>query len=93
MGLTLDSTVWLEQQKFVEAPEGEVLYMMNQQTGSYLYLNEVATVIWKQLKSPIQVSSLCQHFERKFEVSPHECQAEVLRVLGQLERMGSLQVR
>ncbi len=93
MQITLDSTVCLKPQQFVEAQEGEVLYTMNQQTGSYLYLNEVATAIWGQLKLPIQVSSLCLNLEREFEVSPTECQTEVLRVLGQLEQMGNLNVQ
>jgi hypothetical protein len=91
--LRLDSTVSLKDKDLVQAPNGGVLYMMNLKTGKYIYLNEVATQIWQHIKTPIAVAEVCRKLEAEFEVTPLQCQKEVLAFLGQLENMGNLEIR
>ncbi len=90
--ISLNSKVVLKDQNLVQAPNGDVLYMMNVKNGDYLYLNEVATQIWQHIKSPIQVLEICQHLEAEFDVTFEQCQQEVLAFLGKLEQLGNLEI-
>jgi DNA-directed RNA polymerase delta subunit len=89
----LSATVVVNVQNWVQVPNGDVLYMMNLKTGKYLYLNEVATEIWRHLKTPITVSEICQKLEAAFEVDAAQCQKEVLSFLAQLKQEGNLEIR
>jgi hypothetical protein len=91
--LSLNAKVVLQDKNLVQAPNDDVLYMMNLKTGNYLYLNQVATQIWQHIKSPIVVSEVCQKLEAEFEVAPAQCQKEVLAFLRELEKLGNLEIR
>lgn len=91
--LTLNSSVVLRQKDLVQAPNGDVLYMMNLKNGDYLYLNEVATQIWQRIKTPIVVAEVCRQLELVFAVPQEQCQSEVLAFLREIERRGNLDVR
>ncbi len=90
--LNLNSKVVLKDQNLVQAPNGDVLYMMNVKNGDYLYLNEVATQIWQHIKSPIRVLEVCQQLEAEFDVGFEQCQTEVLTFLSKLEQLGNLEI-
>ncbi len=90
--VNLNSTVVLKDQNLVQAPNGDVVYMMNVKNGDYLYLNEVATQIWGQIKSPIRVLEVCRQLEAEFDVSFEQCQTEVLAFLSKLEQLGNLEI-
>jgi hypothetical protein len=91
--LSLNAKVVLKDKNLVQAPNGDVMYMMNLKTGNYLYLNPVATQIWQHIKNPIVVSEVCQKLEAEFEVAPAQCQKEVLAFLRELEKLGNLEIR
>jgi hypothetical protein len=91
--LSLNAKVVLKDKNLVQAPNGDVLYMMNVKTGKYIYLNQVATQIWQHIKTPIVVAEVCQKLESEFDVAPAQCQKEVLTFLAELEKLGNLEIR
>ena len=91
--IKLDVKVVFNDQNWVQAPNGDVMYMMNLKTGKYLYLNEIATEIWQHIKTPITVAEICQKLEAAFEVSSTQCQQEVFGFLKKLQQEGTLEIR
>jgi DNA-directed RNA polymerase delta subunit len=90
--IKLDVKVVLNDQHWVQAPNGDVLYMMNVKTGKYLYLNEVATEIWRHIKTPITVQEICLKLEAAFDVDAAQCQNEVIGFLNKLKQEGNLEI-
>lgn len=90
--LTPSSSVVLDAENLIQAPLAEELYMMHVEKGTYLYLNDVATLIWNRLREPITVAALCDALSGEFDVSPERCRADVLAFLRELHGKGMLRV-
>ncbi|MBK1875655.1 PqqD family protein [Pelagicoccus mobilis] len=69
--------------------DGEVVSMSIAE-GSYFGINGVGSEIWRRIKSPRRVDELCQELVSKFEVSPEQCEADVLEFLEELRGSGLL---
>lgn len=77
----------------VAAPLGDDLMMMSVARGAYYSLNPVGAAIWQRVERPTAVAELCAALLEEFEVSPEQCQAEVLALLAEMEREGLVVLR
>jgi coenzyme PQQ synthesis protein D (PqqD) len=59
--------------------------------GLYFGLNEVGTLIWKQVQHPRKVQKNRDAILREYEVSNERCERELLTLLGELSENGSVQ--
>jgi len=86
------NSVVQQRQEFLCAPMGDELAMMNLETGKYLVLDRIATVIWAQLEQPVMVGDLVDRLQARFEVDRARCERDVLTLLQQLSSKGMLHV-
>jgi hypothetical protein len=63
--------------------DGETV-MMSVQAGKYYSLDAVGTRIWALLEQPRTVAEICSILVEEFEVTPDQCQADVLAFLERL---------
>ena len=76
----------------VSAPMGDELAMMDLETGKYLVLDRIGTVIWEQLEGEIRVRDLVDGLQARFEVDRKQCETDVLIFLEKLHSRGLLRV-
>jgi hypothetical protein len=60
------------------------LVMLSIENGKYYGLNAMGKRIWKILTKPTPVSAVCAQLASEYNVSPQQCEAEVLTFLQQL---------
>lgn len=82
--INLDSTINKSGELLATDVDGE-LVMMNIETGKYYGMNTIGAAIWKMIEEPIDVTSICEELEKKFEVDSATCEKEVLNFLHQME--------
>lgn len=68
----------------VFAHMGEEVVMMSQDQGDYLGLNAVASAIWEMTESPQRVADICTQLQERYEVTPEQCQRDVLIFMQQM---------
>jgi hypothetical protein len=71
--------------------DGEVI-ILQQLTGDYLGLNEVASDIWRWLATPTTPLELCTRVEHEYDVDPDEVLRDVLELLRNLHAEGLITV-
>lgn len=67
--------------------DGEVV-MMNITTGLYISLNETAKQIWNMMEQPQQVSAIINVLALEYNVTPEQCEKDVLPFIEQLLERG-----
>jgi hypothetical protein len=67
---------------------GDALVMMDMDNGAYYSLDEIATSIWRWLEQPLTVAELLARLQREYDVSPRQCEDDVLPFLEQLYAAG-----
>lgn len=68
----------------VFAHMGDEVVMMSQDQGDYLGLNAVASVIWEMAETPQQVGVICTELQQRFEVTPEQCERDVVVFMQQM---------
>jgi len=63
---------------------GDDVVMMDIEQGAYYGLEAVAARIWALTEQPVSVGSLCERLVTEYQISPEQCQQEVLTFLGDL---------
>ncbi|NBC69885.1 lasso peptide biosynthesis PqqD family chaperone [Paenibacillus sacheonensis] len=63
--------------------DGDIV-MMNIQQGKYYNLGQVGGVIWDLLQNPSTVEELTDALLNEFEITPEECESQVIAFLEQL---------
>ncbi len=58
--------------------------LLNIEIGKYIGLNPIASIIWEQLKEPIQISSLTNQLTKEYDVPPSECEEDTLELLQKM---------
>ena len=81
--LSLDSTIMISPDAVYSDIEDEVV-ILNPTNGEYYGLNPVGALVWKLAQSPVKVSS--------FEVSPEECERDLLELLEDMAGQGLIEV-
>jgi hypothetical protein len=87
--ITLDTLV-SRADGFSTAPVNDELMMLNVEQGSYYSLDPIAAEIWMLLEQPARVNDLVNQLQKKYNVSPEQCQADVLAFLGELHGHGMI---
>jgi len=67
--------------------DGEVV-MMNITTGLYISLNETAKQIWNMMEQPQQLSAIIDVLALEYNVTPEQCEKDVLPFIEQLLERG-----
>lgn len=82
--LTLHSTISISESRFIGSKIGDELMLMDLNSGNYINLNEVGTVIWEQIQEPKTVSQICEVLLAKFDVKESLCQSTTIDYLQRL---------
>lgn len=82
--LTPESTI-SRTQEILFAKVGDEVVMLNLEKGRYHALDEIAGEIWELIAEPIRVADLIAALLTEFDVSPEDCQRDVLSYLEQLQ--------
>lgn len=75
-----DQAVWCEL--------GGEAVILDVRAGRYFALSAVAAEIWKLIESRCTLTEVCRRLSAEYEVEPARCEADVLRLLGQLAEHG-----
>ncbi len=67
--------------------DGEMA-LMNTNVGTYIGLDAVGSCIWKLIERPITVSALCATLRSQFDVTPVQCEEDVLLFVRKLSEHG-----
>ena len=71
--------------------DGQVV-MLNVDTSRYYGLNSVGSRIWELLAQPLTVAELCRTLQTEYDVSPDQCEREVIAIAQKLLDEKLLQV-
>ena len=61
--------------------------------GIYFELNEVGTRIWQLLQQPRSLQSVLDTLLMEYDVSPTQCEADLIKLARELLRRGLVEVR
>lgn len=61
--------------------------------GLYFGLNEVGTLIWKQVQQPRKVQEIRDAILREYEVPAEQCESDLFTLLKELSEKGLVEVR
>lgn len=67
--------------------------LLGLRTARYYGLADVGARIWELLREPIGVPAICATIAREYEVTPEQCEADVLRFLEELAEQELIEVR
>ena len=70
--------------ELISASLGEELAMLHIDSGRYYFLNDIAAAIWELLETPTTPAALCGTLVGRYDVSPEQCESEVLSLLDRL---------
>lgn len=82
--LTPDSTISRTHEILFDKV-GDEIVMLNLDKGRYHALDEIGSEIWEMIAEPVLVADLISALLVKFEVSPEDCQRDVLAYLADLQ--------
>ena len=71
---------------------GDDVVMMDVEQGVYYGLEPVAARIWTLTEEPLSVGSLCERLVTEYQISPAQCQQEVLAFLRELLNQHIVQI-
>ncbi len=89
--LSLDSTIVINPDAVYSDIEDEMV-ILNPTNGEYYGLNPVGAVVWKAAQSPVKVSVVRDAILNSFEVSPEECERDLLELLEDMLGQGLIRV-
>ncbi len=72
--------------------ENEVVILQLQQ-GVYYGLNAVGAAVWNAVQQPHTVEELRRLILESFEVSPEQCQRDLMELLEDMAKAGLIEVR
>lgn len=71
--------------------DGETV-MMSIDSGEYFGLDPIATKIWNDIESRQKVTAICERLQNDFDVSPEQCQTDVLNFLNALSEKSIIEI-
>ena len=78
---------------FTTAPVQDDLMMLNVEQGAYYSLDPIAAEIWNMLEQPARVRDLVDRLQKRYAVTPEQCQADVLAFLGDMQSHGMILIK
>jgi hypothetical protein len=88
--ITLETTV-TQHPELMSQAMGKETVMMVLEKSAYFSLDEIGSEIWRLIATPIPVTQLCERLLDRFEVTPEQCQADVLLFLNEIHEQGLVQ--
>jgi hypothetical protein len=83
--ITLESVISINDSRYIGSKIGEELMLMDLNTGNYININQIGTIIWEQIQEPKKVEDICKVLQKDFDVTEEQCQKDTL---DYLQRMG-----
>ncbi|HZQ07900.1 MAG TPA: PqqD family peptide modification chaperone [Anaerolineae bacterium] len=90
--IQLDSIVGLSPQQ-VSSPLADEMAVLNLENGVYYTLNRTGARVWEGLQEPRRVSELRDMLVRRYDVSPEQCERELVQLLENMAQEGLIEVR
>jgi hypothetical protein len=78
---------------FSTAPVQDDLMMLNVEQGAYYSLDPIAADIWNMLEQPTRIRDLVESLQKRYAVTPEQCQADVLAFLEDMRTNGMILVK
>ena len=66
--------------------------MLSITNSEYYNLNEIGSIIWRQLKESTSLNKLISKLTQEFEVSEDECRTDVLPFINELLELGIIEM-
>lgn len=86
------SAVVTRRDDLVTAPVGEDLVMMDIDSGTFFTLDDIGTFVWSRLAGPTSVADLLDEIQHNYDVTPEQCEGDVLALLQQMHDRGLIDV-
>jgi len=90
--ITLETTI-SRADGFTTAPVQDELMMLNVEQGAYYSLDPIAAEIWNMLDGPLSVNEIIENLVKRYDVSPEQCQTDVLAFLGEMHGNGMILIK
>ena len=81
----MSETIWQRDDNWVGSEIEDSFVMVNIDSGVYVALNRTAYAVWQALEAPATESEIASKLIDRFEVSPEECKAAVLRLSQKMQ--------
>ena len=75
---------------FTTAPVQNELMMLNVEQGAYYSLDPIAADIWNMVEKPASVSEIIEQLLKRYDVTPEQCQIDVLAFLEDMHEKGMI---
>ena len=69
----------------IASPVGDETVILQLKNGAYFGLDAVGTRIWELLKEGHDPAAICEQMAGEYDVAPEVLEADVRRLLGELE--------
>lgn len=89
--ITTDSIIRVAREQVSTELGGEVA-ILSLSNGVYYGLDPVGAFIWRQIQEPRSVADLRAAIVDEYNVDEEECQADLLRLLSELQDHGLIQI-
>lgn len=80
--------IYQRKEGIMDAKLNDETVMMDITTGKYYNLGEVGGSIWRILERPMTLSALVECLTAEYDVSPEQCEKDVVPFLKQLQESG-----
>lgn len=89
--ITSNSIISQSKDQVAADMDGEIA-MMSIDSGKYHNLNSTGSRIWELVEKPCSVSEMCQKLGTEFDVSPDQCESEVIQYLKDMIDEGLVEI-
>jgi hypothetical protein len=83
----MSETIWRRDDNWVGSENEDSFVMVNIDTGAYVALNRTAFAVWQMLEAQATESEIASKLVERFDVSPAECKAAVLRLSQKMQNL------
>jgi hypothetical protein len=87
MPLTVDTVIVRVDDVTSAEVDGELL-MMRLESDAYFGLDDIGARVWALLAQPTRIGAVVAALVREYDVTPEQCQRDVLRFVGDLAEKG-----
>lgn len=92
MNISADSVVVAAKQQVSCVLDAETV-ILHFDKGLYFGLNDVGTIVWNQIQSPRTVREIRDAIMSEYEVSPDQCEHDLMQLMQELCKQGLIEVR
>ena len=76
----------------ISAEVGEETVIMSLHSGYFYQLNRIASLLWKLLETPAELSYLCDRMQARFEIEKDTCLRDIAEFLLAMRNQGILRI-